>query len=357
MSLPDKPFISIVVCAFNEERLLKSCLESLVGQTYPSDKYEIIIIDDESTDRTFEIAERYITSIGSEAVSTRIFRIQHGGLSVARNSGILKSKGDIIAFIDGDAVANNRWLAELSAIFATSETDYVGGRIDLLNTNSWVARFLQITLRRQFFESKPLSDFVGCNMAFRRNVIDAVGGFQENFIARGDESTLRMRIPEYFNYHSAYDAAVFHEQPDTIAKVCKVEWKTATLFYLMLKATNKKTGLKHVTRWFGQLLLGIFPILVVLIWLWPSYLALPLGLSLLASIRMFFLGQFSLEVFSGLVKCYGPIRGLIGHFCYYYGINTLRFFGEIASYLIHRQTIVVAPMTSELIVLKEFGNC
>ncbi len=58
MSLPDKLFISIVVCAFNEERLLKSCLESLAGQTYPSDKYEIIIIDDESTDRTFGLLKR-----------------------------------------------------------------------------------------------------------------------------------------------------------------------------------------------------------------------------------------------------------------------------------------------------------
>ena len=307
------PFISVVVCAFNEEKLLADCLAGLSEQRYPDDRYEILIIDDESTDKTFEISERFIASLSPDGVRARVARIVHGGLSVARNSGIQLSEGEIIAFIDGDAVADPDWLVELSKPFL-SGADYVGGRIDCLNSESWVAMFLQRTRNRQFFGPKVFSDHcIGCNMAFRREVFDAVGGFHDSLI----------------------DGA-------------KVEWKSATLRHLSAMASGLQANWKYNLLLVEQFLMILFPLFLGLVWLAPAVFALPLVVTGVATLRRTLLRPLNRAIAKGLVADYGFIRASIAHFAYCWVQNTLLFFGNLLSPWQHRDAKIIAPMTTPL---------
>ena len=97
------PFISIVVPALNEEKLLCQCLSSLRKQDYAGD-YEIIVVDNNSTDRTREIASRFGVKVASEL---------NIGTGWARQRGLLEAGGKIVAFIDADTIAPRRWLRTL----------------------------------------------------------------------------------------------------------------------------------------------------------------------------------------------------------------------------------------------------
>ncbi len=348
-------FVTVVLCAYNGRKTIRDCLEGLFAQTYSSLKYEVLIVDDESTDNTFDIVANFVGAQESNSVHMQLSRIQHGGLSVARNAGIQLSKGEIIAFIDQDAVPESTWLEELVKPFE-KEADYVGGRINLLNTESWVARFLQITIRRQFFGPKFLNSLIGCNMAFHRRVFEVAGGFHENFTARSDETTLVKRIQSQFRYLPAPNAIVFHEQPETIPIIIKAEWKYATLMRLVSKVVEEKRSFRGMLSLISQFFISFFPVFLALALFWPIYFAVPLAISSLALVRPVFFGYFVRQSFLGLVKCYGPVLGFIGHICCTYIFNAVHFVGAIVGYWIHRKATIIPPMTRELIVLKELGN-
>ena len=82
------PSISVIVCAYNGAKVIQSCLQSLIEQTASVNSYEVIIIDDESNDRTFEVAADFVDEQNGNILSIRLVRIRHGGLSIARNTGL-----------------------------------------------------------------------------------------------------------------------------------------------------------------------------------------------------------------------------------------------------------------------------
>lgn len=346
------PFMSVVVCAFNEEKLLRSCLEGLAAQTCPSDRYEVLVIDDESTDKTFAIASDFITSLGDDAPHVRLIGLCHGGLSVARNSGIQLSEGEIIAFIDGDAVPDRTWLEELAKPFLEG-ADYVGGRINLLNTNCRVARFIQRTRHRQFFGPRIFNDqCIGCNMAYRKEVFDAVGGFHENFKTRGDESTLQARIGGQFQYAAAPSAIVLHERPETVLVSLRVEWESATLIHVVAKASGKGMSWKETLLILEQFLITLFPILLCAISFRPSLFVLPLGVATLAVIRRLYLRPLNRAIAKGLIQEYGLVRGTIGHVLFCFTHNIIGFLGRLVSPWLHFGEDIVPPMTTKLAIMK-----
>lgn len=350
------PFVSVVVCAFNEEKIIHACLTGIVNQSYPSDRYEVQVVDDESTDRTFEMVSDLIEGRKDGSPHIRLTRIRHGGLSVARNSGVQLSKGEIIAFIDGDAVPDPGWLEELAKPFLGG-AGYVGGSINLLNTGSWVARFLQLTRHRQFFGPRIFNDeFIGCNMAFRREVFDAVGGFHENFVSRGDETDIRDRIGEGFKFAPAPAAIVLHERPERISTAIKVTWKSATLSKLVAKASGRKMQWKPALLSIEQVLMISFPVLLGVYRLNPSIFAAPVLVSASAIIRRLYLRPLNREIAKGLFKEYGLFRGAIGHFLYCFLLNALEFSGRLVSPWLHRKAEILPPKKSALVILRTAEN-
>src|SRR5258706_4905048 len=126
---PDQSlFVGVVIPAYNCAPSLEKCLSSLFAQTYPRDRYEIVVVDDGSTDNTAEIAQLH-----ARAWSGRLSVISkaNGGPASARNAGVAATDDDVdvVAFIDSDCVAEPDWLPCLMDRLATYDESGVRGRL------------------------------------------------------------------------------------------------------------------------------------------------------------------------------------------------------------------------------------
>ncbi len=176
---PAWPRISVVVCAYNEARLIESCLASLQRCEYPD--LEVIVCDDGSTDATLELARRF---------PFRVIALPHGGLSVARNTGIAAATGAIVAFLDADAACHMEWPYRLALAFEDDNIMAAGGPNLAVPGAGFVERAVgsapggpvHVLLSDDRAEHVP-----GCNMAFRRQALAAIGGFNPVYTSAGDD--------------------------------------------------------------------------------------------------------------------------------------------------------------------------
>jgi len=181
------PKISVVVCAYNEASTIEECLTSLENLTYPN--YELILVNDGSSDATSAIARRHTT--------VTVFDVNNGGLSAARNIGLDHATGDIVAYTDGDVRVDRDWLTFLVQPFLTSDVVGAGGAnvapLDDPPMAQCIARApgspTQVMLDDRIAEHVP-----GCNMAFRRNVLLEVGGFNPIYLRAGDDVDICWRL-------------------------------------------------------------------------------------------------------------------------------------------------------------------
>ena len=178
----------------------------------------------------------------------------------------------------------------------------------------------------------------------------------ENFVARGDESTLQKRIRDRFSYAPAPGAIVLHERPDTVMKSVRVEWKSATLSSLGAKASGTTMHWKLVCLVLEQFLITLFPILLCLVWFAPTILGLPLVLAAIAVIRRLYLRPLNRAIARGLIHDYGLLCGTIGHILFGFTHNTLGFFGRLVSPWLHRNAKIIPGMTIPLTVLKTIDS-
>ncbi len=116
---------SIIVCTYNRCALLDKALRSLMAQSFPADRFEIIVVDNNSTDGTAAVV-RACAAESPVAISYLVEKEQ--GLSHARNRGVGEARGEFVAFIDDDAAAEPPWLEKLAEGFADPRTACVGGR-------------------------------------------------------------------------------------------------------------------------------------------------------------------------------------------------------------------------------------
>jgi GT2 family glycosyltransferase len=181
------PRVSVVVCAYNAADTLEECLAALERLAYPD--YEIILVDDGSKDATGAIASRH------PRVST--LSIPNGGLSAARNVGLHHSRGDIVAYTDADVRVDPDWLTYLVQPFLRSEVVGSGGPNVVPPDDAWMAQCVarapggptHVLLDNRIAEHVP-----GCNMAFRRDALVSIGGFNPIYRRAGDDVDLCWRL-------------------------------------------------------------------------------------------------------------------------------------------------------------------
>jgi glycosyltransferase involved in cell wall biosynthesis len=120
--MKELPFVSVIVPTYNRASLLKRLLESLREQTYPADKFEVLVVDDGSTDETPQVVEEFARSA---PFAVRYFRQPRKGPAAARNLGIQQSRGEIVAFVDSDVTVAKDWLTNAVHYFLTDKVDGV----------------------------------------------------------------------------------------------------------------------------------------------------------------------------------------------------------------------------------------
>lgn len=175
------PFVSVVMPAHNEEKYIGECLSSLINQDYPKDRYEIIVVDNKSTDRTSEIAKSFGATV--------IFK-ENGPVGAVRNEGAKQAKGKIIAFIDSDCVAPKGWLSEAANLICRSPNTAFGGSYRLRRDPYWLEKYwlLEGTAPR-----KPPAELIGGTICIESQVFHAAGMFDET-ITSGEDSKLSITL-------------------------------------------------------------------------------------------------------------------------------------------------------------------
>src|SRR5690242_8761734 len=187
--LPRYPRVSVVVCSYNAERTMKACLASLETLDYPD--YEVIVVNDGSTDRTLEIAERF--------PFCRIISQPNKGLSVARNVGAEAATGEIVAYTDSDCVADPDWLTYLVAKMEASNLAACGGPNFPPPEDSLVPAAVAVSPggpTHVLISDEVAEHIAGCNMAFRRDALMALGGFDPVYRAAGDDVDICWRFQD-----------------------------------------------------------------------------------------------------------------------------------------------------------------
>jgi glycosyltransferase involved in cell wall biosynthesis len=159
--------VSVILPTCNRADLLQRCLQSLTSQNFPAEDFEIIVVDDGSTDGTRDLMENYKTECDRPLI--RYFYQSRGGPGAARNGGIRMAQGDILAFTEDDIVVDKNWL-KLALPYFDNQT--VGG-VEGLTLEEGGGRLLSLPSRYH--------GFIPCNMFYRRGVLEKLGGFDPQF--------------------------------------------------------------------------------------------------------------------------------------------------------------------------------
>src|SRR5229473_1598378 len=250
-ALSEYPKVSVVVCAYNAESTMAACLESLRDLRYPA--YEIVVVDDGSTDRTGAIADEY--------EGLHVIHQENQGLSAARNVGIAASTGEIIAFTDSDCVVDPDWLYYLVATFLSSGQAAVGGPNLPPPEDSLVASCVAASPGgplHVLLDDEEAEHIPGCNMAFRREVLEEIGGFDPLYRAAGDDVDVCWRLQDR-GYRIGFSPAamVWHFRRNTMKAYIgqqKGYGKAEALLYFRHPQRFNALG---YSRWRGRIYGGI----------------------------------------------------------------------------------------------------
>jgi cellulose synthase/poly-beta-1,6-N-acetylglucosamine synthase-like glycosyltransferase len=199
------PAVSIVICAYNAAETLDECLRNVALLDYP--RLEVIVVDDGSVDETAEIAERQ--------PGVRLIRLQHAGLSEARNVGFREASGEFVAYLDADAYPAAEWVHYL-VLGAAGERVVASGGPNVPPPDEppgarVVAHSPGAPIPVLYRPDRALH-LPGCNMVFRRQVLEQLGGFDTD-LTSAEDTDLQLRLRQRgleLGYHPA--ALVWHRR-------------------------------------------------------------------------------------------------------------------------------------------------
>jgi GT2 family glycosyltransferase len=202
--------VSVVVCAYNAADTIGDCLASLDRLTYPD--VEVLVINDGSRDGTGEIARRHR--------GVRVIDIPNGGLSAARNHGLAMASGEIVAYTDADARVDPDWLTYLVQPLLTSEFVAAGGPNVVPPDDPWVAQCVARAPggpTHVLLDDRTAEHVPGCNMAFRRDALLSIGGFDPVYRRAGDDVDVCWRLQAHgARIGFAPAALVWHHHRPTV---------------------------------------------------------------------------------------------------------------------------------------------
>ncbi|MCX8142686.1 MAG: glycosyltransferase family 2 protein [Bacteroidia bacterium] len=177
--------VSVIITAYNYDRYLERCLRSVLDQSLPKSQYEIIVVNDGSTDKTKEVLDNY-TDVA------RVFHLEKNrGLSYARNFGIKKARGMFVVFVDADDYIQHDMLL-IQKTFLTENN-----KLDAVSVDYYLVDERGTHIEHVNAEEKPIA----CGIMFRKDFLYDVGLYDESFRAREDED-LRIRFLKKYKIYN-----------------------------------------------------------------------------------------------------------------------------------------------------------
>jgi glycosyltransferase involved in cell wall biosynthesis len=270
----DKIEISVIVPAYNAATTLHSCLESLSHQSVSRENYEIIVVDDGSTDATSDIAKRFDVNY--------VFQPNQGP-ATARNNGARMAQGEFILFTDSDCLPEHNWIEEMVRSFVDPEVVAVKGAYRT-RQRELAARFAQAEFedRYDLLEKSSSIDMIDTySAAFRKNVFLQVGGFHQSFpVADNEDTELSYRLAAA-GYKLVFSpkARVYHVHPNTLMKYLGLKLRRGywrMVVYSRYPSKAVKDSYTPAVIKIQTLLMGLSLVLILFSWLKPALLYLSL---------------------------------------------------------------------------------
>jgi len=245
--------ISVVVPVFNAEKTVAACLESLYGQTCKP--LEIIVVDNGSTDGTQAIIGEMMHR--SKDIPTHCLQETRRGPSFARNRGAFHARGEIIAFLDADCIADSSWLGRVFQSFDRAEIGAVAGSVIGFDRITAIGKFHALfTMRvlpssRLFHEFDLISGgFPTANLSIRSTLFRSIGGFDETMPIYAEDYDLCARIYQsgsqiYFDKR----AVVYHQHRQSLKTTWRQSYGFGTGHATLLKKHFQRMLIIEMPRW------------------------------------------------------------------------------------------------------------
>lgn len=195
--------ISLIICTYNRDRYLPEALESIKRQTINSSEFQVIIVDNFSTDNTAAISQKFIKE--NPSINIKYCFEENKGLSFARNRGIKEAESPIISYVDDDAILSPNFLEEM-LMFFNKYTDAVGAGGKVIpkyedgKEPEWMNKFLYGFVGKldygsdilQFNENMKYP--AGCNMTYKKEILKKAGGFNNVLKFRSDDKYIFHKV-------------------------------------------------------------------------------------------------------------------------------------------------------------------
>lgn len=230
---------SVVIPVYNAQETIQLCLDSLARQNYPKNKYEIICVDDGSTDSSLEIINSF-----QSGVSIKSSTQQNSGPAFARNKGAQLAKGSIVVFTDSDCELSPDWLNEMLKPF---EDEYVGGVQGRYKTKQKELCPLldQIDIEgryRKMMKSENIDSIGTYSAAYRLKLFLDLGGFNTKYkVACGEDFEFSYLVAKNdYKMVFANKAVCYHTHPETLKKYLKTKFSRGYWRTLLYKNNKDK---------------------------------------------------------------------------------------------------------------------
>ena len=255
---------TIVVCCYRGENTIEMCLNSLIHQNYSNTKYEIIVVNDGAIDNSLKIIKLVISNNIDNNLKIKLIDKKNEGLSIARNTGLKICEGDIVVYIDEDAVAEKNYLNEIFNVFNLNKsTNCVGGTVELLNKDNRLASLLHYSVFNWYMRSP--GTVIGTNMAFKKEFLNSIGGFIPEFTRRGDETALFAKAGKKLKISKGEKAIVYHMQPFQMIEWLRTRRENGYFSAIITKLLIKETNpiIFYIRSIFKLLHIIFIPILII----------------------------------------------------------------------------------------------
>ena len=224
--MPDVREFSVIVPTRNRPEQLRACLRSLAAIDYPHDRFEVIVVDDETREPLGALANQF-----QGVLNLSILRKRHQGPAAARNYGAARAQGKFLAFTDDDCTVSAGWLGALGERLTTAPEDLVGGKIINALDSSIYSAASQTILDAVYEHYNPAQGrahfFASCNFAMAAEKFRALNGFKQDWsLAAGEDRAFCYRwIQRGWKLNYAPEAVIVHHQALDLRSFCELYFR------------------------------------------------------------------------------------------------------------------------------------